>query len=251
MPKYSIKRRNKIVVDQWGEPFLEGFYPSTEELAKKQVPGIVRLLNLKKPIQILDCPCGWGRHSNLLAKLGHKVIGIDITKRFIEMARAKAPKDNPPTFKVADMRKLKMNEEYDVILNLRGSFGYFDRYTDFRVLKSFVKGLRPNGQLMIDQFNRERLVRLPPTVWFKLPGGKLFLIKQSFDLTKGTYSVEYIVVTGRRERIMRMTINWYTVAEYRAMFERLGMKRLRFYGDFDGSEYTLESNQQIVIATKE
>lgn len=245
------KEKNAIRVSQWGKDYVELWYPGSEEAARKQIPDIVKLLNLRKPSEILDCPCGWGRYSNPLAELGHKVTGIDLTEKFIEMAKDQAPKNNAPNFKVGDMRKLDINEEYDVILNLYGSFGYFDRDTDFRVLGNFVKGLKPRGQLMIDQCNRERLVRFPKRLWMKLPNGKTCLKEQSVDLTRGTYFVKDIILDGAEKRVMELTMNWYTVIEYRTMLEKLGLKKFRFYGDFDGSEYSIDSDRQIIIAIKE
>lgn len=243
--------RKKVNVPEWGSDFIEIWYPASEEKARKDIPGIVKLLHLDKPAKVLDCPCGWGRHSNPLAELGHNVTGIDIDKTSVEMAEAKAPKNNPPNFKVGDMRKLKNINEYDVILNLYGSFGYFDRETDLKVLNNFVNGLKSGGQLMIDQSNREEVIRLPKRIWYRLPDGKICLKEQSVDLTKGTYWVKNTLISDVEERVMELTMNWYTVAEYRIMLERTGIKNIRFYGNFDGSGYSVASERQIIIATKD
>jgi len=245
------KVRKIVKVCEWGKNFIEMWHPGSEEIARKHIPGIVKLLNLDKPVKILDCPCGWGRFSNPLAELGHKVTGIDIDKDSINMAKDKAPKNNLPDFKVGDMRKLSINKEYDVILNLYGSFGYFNRATDFKILTTFVECLKPGGQLMIDQCNWEKLIRFPKRIWHKLPNGKRCLKEQSVDLTKGIYWVKNTIISDTEERVMELTMNWYTVAEYRSMLEKLGIKRFNFYGDFDGSEYTVDSERQIVIAVKD
>ena len=84
--------KKKIEVCEWGKDFIEIWHPGSEENARKDMPGIVKLLNLYKPVRILDCPCGWGRFSNPPAELGHKVTGIDIDKESIEMARVKSPR---------------------------------------------------------------------------------------------------------------------------------------------------------------
>jgi SAM-dependent methyltransferase len=247
-----MTRDRKVVnVGYWGKSFIEIWHPGSEVNARKDMPGIVKLLNLNKPVNILDCPCGWGRYSNQLAELGHKVTGIDIDKESIEMAKAQSPKNNPPDFKIDDMRKLRINKEYDVILNLYGSFGYFDRDTDFKVLTTFVHGLKPGGQLMIDQTNWEKLIHFPKRIWYKLPNGKKCLKEQSVDLTKGVYWVKDTIISTTEERVMELSMNWYTVVEYRTMLEKLGIKNFRFYGNFDGSEYSVDSERQIVIAVKD
>ena len=245
------RKRRTTKVDEWGKDFIEIWHPGSEERALKDIPGIIRILNLNKPVAILDCPCGWGRYSNPLAELGHKVTGVDIDETSIEMAKAKSPRNNPPNFMIGDMRKLKMDREYDVILNLYGSFGYFDRITDYKILTSFVNGLKPGGQLIIDQTNWEQLIRFPIKIWYELPNGKRCLKEQAVDLTRGIYWVRNTIISDTEERIMELTMNWYTVAEYRNMLEKLGIKNFRFCGDFDGSEYSVDSERQIVVATKE
>ena len=245
-----LKDKKVVKVPEWGKNFIEIWYPGSEERAAKDIPGIVRLLNLDKPAKILDCPCGWGRFSNPLAELGYKVTGVDIDKASIELAKANSPTNNPPDFRVGDMRKLKIHKEYDVILNLYGSFGYFDRKTDYRVLTSFVDGLKPGGRLMIDQSNWEKVIRFPRRIWYELPNHKKCLKEQSVDLTTGIYWVRNTIISDPEERIMELTMKWYTVAEYRAMLEKLGIRKLRFYGNFDGSEYSVDSERQIVIAIK-
>ena len=243
--------RKVVTVSEWGKDFIEMWYPGSEENARKDIPGIVKILNFSKPVKILDCPCGWGRYSNPLAELGHEVTGIDIDRESIEMAKSRSPKSNPPDYRVGDMRRLMIDQEYDVILNLYGSFGYFDRETDFRVLKSFVDGLKPGGQLMIDQCNWEKLIRFPRRIWYTLPNDKKCLKEQSVDLTKGIYWVKNTIISDTDERVMELTMHWYTVAEYRNMLEKLGIRDLRFHGNFNGSVYSVDSERQIVIAVKD
>jgi SAM-dependent methyltransferase len=245
------KDRRIVKVNTWGKHFIEIWHPGSEEIARKHIPGIIKLLDLKEPVRILDCPCGWGRFSNLLAECGHKVTGIDIDKDSIRMAKDKAPKNNPPDFRIGDMRKLSIDREYDVILNLYGSFGYFDRETDFKVLAGFVKGLKQGGQLMIDQANWEKLIRFPGKIWYTLPNGKIVLKEQSVDLTKGIYWFKDKIISDAKERVLELTMNWYTVVEYRLMLEKLGIKKFEFYGNFDGSKYSADTERQIVIAVKD
>ena len=246
-----MNQDRKIVKEcKWGKHFIEIWHPCSEENARKQIPSLVRLLNLNRPAKILDCPCGWGRFSNPLAELGHKITGIDIDRASIEMAIAKSPANNPPDFRIGDMLELKIDNEYDVILNLYGSFGYFDRETDFKLLATFVDGLKPGGRLMLDQTNWEKLIHFPERIWYHLPNGKKCLKEQSVDLTKGTYWVRDTILDDYEERFAELTMNWYTVAEYRIMLEKLGIKSIQFFGSFDGDKYSVDSERQIVIATK-
>ena len=235
---------------EWGDDYIDCRYEGSEETARKQVPGLVKLLGLDSPAKVLDCPCGWGRYSNPLAELGHEVVGLDFTEKFIEMAREKAPASNQPLYEVRDMRELDIVEEFDVLLNLLGSFGYYDRETDSRILKGFVDALKPGGRLMIDQYNREKLGWLPETIKRELPSGNVLVMTQSMDYEKGIYHVVDTIHDGSEKRVHELTMNWYSVDEYRNMLAKLNVKRIELYGDFDGKPYSGDSERQIVIATK-
>ena len=45
----------------------------TNELTDRQVAFIREILDLNSPKRILDLACGFGRHANRLAKLGHEI----------------------------------------------------------------------------------------------------------------------------------------------------------------------------------
>jgi 2-polyprenyl-3-methyl-5-hydroxy-6-metoxy-1,4-benzoquinol methylase len=50
----------------------------TDERTEAEVSALVRLLELDSPKKILDLACGYGRHTNRLAALGHTMTGIDL-----------------------------------------------------------------------------------------------------------------------------------------------------------------------------
>lgn len=53
---------------------------------------VVHTMLAELPIGVaLDAACGTGRHAEHLAKLGHRVIGVDTTDAMLDVARAKLP----------------------------------------------------------------------------------------------------------------------------------------------------------------
>ena len=65
--------------------------------------------------KILDLACGRGRHSIYLHKMGFEVIGTDLSKNSIDLAK----KHEQPglSFKVQDMSKA-LGLEFDAVFNL-------------------------------------------------------------------------------------------------------------------------------------
>ena len=77
---------------------------------------------IKTDSYVLDIGCGVGRTSCYLAKkYGCKVIGIDISKNLVGIAKERAKKEdllNIVEFKHSDVRKLPFNsEEFDIVIS--------------------------------------------------------------------------------------------------------------------------------------
>ena len=70
----------------------------------QEVDHLVEVLGLAPGMRVLDVGCGPGRHAHELARRGIACHGIDISARFVELARDGAPAG--ATFERADARAL-------------------------------------------------------------------------------------------------------------------------------------------------
>jgi 2-polyprenyl-3-methyl-5-hydroxy-6-metoxy-1,4-benzoquinol methylase len=61
----------------------------TDERSEAEVALLVKVLELNSPMRILDLACGFGRHANRLAALGHSVTGVDFMPGFLKIAHQK------------------------------------------------------------------------------------------------------------------------------------------------------------------
>jgi ubiquinone/menaquinone biosynthesis C-methylase UbiE len=78
-------------VADWYDDLLE----NKEGTYQKEVilPNLMRLLNPQKNEVVLDNACGQGYFSRAIAETGAKVIGVDIAKELIEIAKKNSPKE--------------------------------------------------------------------------------------------------------------------------------------------------------------
>jgi hypothetical protein len=52
-----------------------------------------------------------------------------------------------------------MEGQFDGIINWGGSFGYFSEAENARLVEAYVRALRPGGRLLIEQPDREYILR--------------------------------------------------------------------------------------------
>jgi SAM-dependent methyltransferase len=118
---------------------------------------LVAALGLEPGMRVLDVGCGPGRHAVALAERGLEVLGVDISERFVELARAAAPPG--ATFLRADARALSFDGEFDAAISLcQGAFGLTGGPGapldgDGAVLDGMARALRPGGRLAVTAFS--------------------------------------------------------------------------------------------------
>lgn len=108
------------MADHLGEAYLRySFTKGTEQ----EVDFLVDALDLRPGRdRVLDVGCGPGRHAHALARRGIDVVGVDISERFVELARRNAPPQ--ALFEVCDARRLPFADEFDAVISLcQGAFG--------------------------------------------------------------------------------------------------------------------------------
>ncbi len=138
-----------------------------------QILPLLRRLRMARGARVLDVPCGFGRHAVLLARRGYRVTGVDIGREVLAAGRRAAARAGVDLdFQRGDMRKLRFRGEFDLVLNLFTSFGYFGDEGDAEVLRGFYRALRPGGWAALQMINRDWIIRnYRPHGRSKLPGG--------------------------------------------------------------------------------
>lgn len=103
---------------------------------------------------LLDAGCGTGEHTLLAARSGARALGVDVSPRALEMARAKAAERGiEARFEVADALRLdRLGEVFDTVLD-SGLFHVFDDTDRARYVASLHSVLRPDGHLHLMCFS--------------------------------------------------------------------------------------------------
>lgn len=137
--------------DYLGESYLRySFTKGTEQ----EIPFLLDVLGLKKGQRVLDVGCGPGRHAVEFAKAGLAVTGVDVSRRFLELAAAQARAAGvAASFFEVDARQMPFENEFDAVVSIcQGAFGLMGG-DDSLVLKRMAESLKPGGVLVLTAFS--------------------------------------------------------------------------------------------------
>jgi ubiquinone/menaquinone biosynthesis C-methylase UbiE len=143
------------------ETYLRRYLPGTsDEWSREQALAAVALAEVEPEAEILDCPCGFGRHAIPLAEAGYLVTGLDRSKS--QLAEAERRRDGAewPRLVRGDYRQLPFEDaSFDAVLTLFSSLGYLERDEDVGVLRELRRVLRPGRTLIVETAHRDGIAR--------------------------------------------------------------------------------------------
>jgi demethylmenaquinone methyltransferase/2-methoxy-6-polyprenyl-1,4-benzoquinol methylase len=113
---------------------------------------LVSMAAIRPGLHALDLACGTGDITYALHDAGACSVGLDVTPRMIELARAKRPRGSQPAFLVGDMMTLPFADHtFDVVTT---GYGIRNVPAIGPTLSEIARVLRPGGLLLSLDFDR-------------------------------------------------------------------------------------------------
>ena len=157
--KKEIEKFSKIA-SQWWDPDgkfkpLHNFNPIRIGYIKDSIIKHYKIKYSTKPfkkIHILDIGCGGGLLSEPMCRLGANVVGIDASKKNIEVAKFHAKKNNLKiNYTCSSPEVFKSNKKFDVVLNME----IIEHVEDVNLfIKKSSQLLKKNGLMFIATLNK-------------------------------------------------------------------------------------------------
>jgi SAM-dependent methyltransferase len=126
-----------------------------------------------KAQSILELGCGTGIHASLLAQQGYQVYGVDISHEMLQKASdrlSKLPVEVSSRLNCVhgDIRQLRLNQTFDVILSLFHVISYQTSNDDLMAaFKTVKQHLKPGGIFIFDVWYGPAVLSDRPTVRVK------------------------------------------------------------------------------------
>ncbi len=244
--------------DELWETARRSMFPeSSFAAAPGEVAAVLRLIGASDALDVLDLPCGPGRHAIAFAATGHRVTGVDRTRSYLDEASRRRDDrarrmGRPLALELveADMREFLRPASYDLAVNLFTSIGYFrDPEEDRRVLRNFRTNLRDGGTLVIDTLGREVLAaKFEPRVWSRLDDGTLLLQERAIRDDWTWIEVMWKFVRDGEERTFDFSHRIHGVVDLRRELLDAGFSRVDAFGGFDGRPYDNHAHRLVLTA---
>lgn len=217
-----------------------------------EVEQVIRLLQIHEGSRILDLCCGIGRHSLEFSRRGFEVVGLDRTARYIDQNIKQAKEEGlKAQFVVRDMREYCQPEAFDAIINMFGSFGYFQNADDDRkVARNMAASLKAGGKFLIETMGKEVLAKIFRERDWHETDDCLVLEERTLSQHWGWIESRWILIKGNQRAEHKISLRLYSAVELSALLKESGFSEVQVYGSLEGSDYDQNARRLVVVAGK-
>jgi D-alanine-D-alanine ligase len=256
-----------IEVDpEWWKTMFDEFYLLTDarsvcddEITRREVDLICRLLPIRSTHRVLDLCGGQGRHSLELSRRGFTGCTlVDYSEFLLNRAGAQARQYNYPMNCIqADARNTGLvSQIFDHALIMGNSLGYLpDSSADEDILIEANRVLRPGGWILVDLADAEAIRnQFKPEAWHEI--GEDIVVCRRRELEADTVSVREVVLSkkGGLVRDQTYSIRFYESGKISGLLGQAGFKGVRIITDFsphrDGGDYGFMNHRMMAVGQK-
>lgn len=215
---------------------------------------------------VLDLACGTGRVGLRLAASGLRVVGVDSSEAMLNIAEAKLRQDQlPMELRLLDMRSLDFVDWFDLVVCPLDSFGHMLTIEDQEsCLAGVFRALKPGGIFAMDVMNpnpemlsaRDGVVMLQSD--FEGPDGTdvKHFVSWQVNYEAQQVAVEHMYDSiGPDNTVKRrqcgLDLRFFHRFEMELLLRGAGLTVRSVYSDYGRSEYRIDGDRMLIIASRE
>lgn len=222
-----------------------------QEKTRSEVDFICDVLNLHKGAKVLDLFCGIGRHSIELAKRGYKVVGIEFNPEYLKLAEQNAGESRVSVkFTKGDVRYEDFGKEYDGVIIMFHSFGYFTDEIDQMVLRKLYDSLKNQRRFLLEILSRDWLLKNFIEREEMEINGIRVVEERKFDIL--TSRNNFTIKRYERGNIVVKKGAWrvYSAHEIKNILEDIGFKFIAGYDNINRAPLTKDTRLMRLVFKK-
>lgn len=229
-------------------PYYHVLYKHRDDKeAKLFIDNLIKYFQFNTNDRIQDLACGKGRHAIYLNKKGYDVVGLDLSRQNIQFA--KKFENQRLKFHVHDMRFPWEGKEFDYILNLFTSFGYFEtKGENQQAINSIAEGMKKDGLLLIDFLNPYTVINNLVTEEIKKINGIDFHIQK---FVKGEYIIKDIKFEDKGEKFhFQERVKAIRRLRFLEYFKHAKLNVVDLFGDYNLNPYIAEKSERMIFVLR-
>lgn len=202
---------------------------------------------------VLDLGCGPGRHAIPLARAGYSVTAVDLSEFLLGRGREREGDGVLGIEWVrADMREFDRAAAFDLAISMMTSFGYFEGPADdMRVLENVWDSLAEGGRFLLDMASKEWICRhVQPVHLREYDDGRLLVERPALTDNMTWVHNEWLLIEGDRVTRHEWGHRLYSGQEMADRLFAAGFAEVSLYGDLEGSDFDIDAERLVAVATK-
>lgn len=232
----------------FNSPYYHILYKKRDdEEAELFIDNLCSFLKPKADAKMLDIACGRGRHAIYLNKKDFEVTGIDLSFSSIKFAQQFENKNLH--FFVQDMRRPFYIRYFDYAFNIFTSFGYFETDADhIKALKSFNKALKPDGILVFDYMNSQKIINHLVTKEVKQVDGIEFHISRQVIDGKIVKTIDF--EHRNKQFAFKEEVKDFKTSDFKRLFAAAGFDIAHTFGDYELNPFNINHSNRLIFICK-
>jgi SAM-dependent methyltransferase len=218
----------------------------------------LRSLCVKESPALLDLGCGPGLYAERLTRLGFAVTGVDISRRSLTYAEAKAKESGLSIrYLCCDYTRLAFEAEFDLCILIYDDYGVLSPENRRKVLGNARRALRKGGLLILDAYTPARLRDYSLQTEVYHSGGGFWTDREYAEISRHfiypetrNYCDQSIIITEDKCEVYNIWNQIYTRESLARELEGAGFGGFRFFGDVRGGEYSDDNEDFAVVAER-